>query len=129
MGEGQPRRPCSFRVGSSASHDPSTSPGCADAGPSFDPKQAYDAYRSLYSGRILLGMQPPPEAWGGSRLSRAEARDLALYVKQRPGRGGAGAMLWHLGKDGEAPTAQAISTLVCRTLALANCSTQLPPHY
>jgi hypothetical protein len=38
-------------------------------------------------------------------------------------------MLWHLGKDSEAPTAQALSTLVCRTLTLANCSQPLPPHY
>lgn len=44
----------------------------ADAGPTFRPTQAFNAYRSLYSGRILLGVEVPPEAWGGHVTSEAE---------------------------------------------------------
>lgn len=64
-----------------------------DAGPTYSPKQALDAYRSLYSGRILLGVQVPPEAWGGHVITLAEAQDTTAYVKAA---GGDGMMLWSL---------------------------------
>ena len=35
----------------------------ADAGPLYNPKEAYDAYRSLFKGQILMGVEVPPEAW------------------------------------------------------------------
>ncbi|KAL4428423.1 hypothetical protein ABPG75_002512 [Micractinium tetrahymenae] len=95
-----------------------------DAGPDFRPTQAFNAYRSLYSGRILLGVEVPPEAWGGHETSAAEVRGLAQYVKQRP-QGGAGMFLWSLQKSGT-PSAQDISGVVCRNLALGNCSQLLP---
>ena len=36
---------------------------CTDAGPLYNPKEAYDAYRSLFKGQILMGVEVPPEAW------------------------------------------------------------------
>lgn len=95
-----------------------------DAGPSFRPTQAFNAYRSLYSGRILLGVQVPPEAWGGHEMSAAEVRGLAQYVKQRP-QGGSGMFLWSLQKSGT-PSARNVSGVVCRNLGLGNCSQPLP---
>ncbi|KAL4439236.1 hypothetical protein ABPG77_004138 [Micractinium sp. CCAP 211/92] len=95
-----------------------------DAGPTFRPTQAFNAYRSLYSGRILLGVEVPPEAWGGHVTSEAEVRGLAQYVKLRP-RGGAGMFLWSLQKAG-LPSAQNVSGIVCRNLGLGKCSQRLP---
>ncbi|PSC67018.1 chitinase [Micractinium conductrix] len=33
-----------------------------DAGPTYKPKEALDAYRSLFKGRILMGVEVPPES-------------------------------------------------------------------
>lgn len=94
-----------------------------DAGPTYDPKEALDAYRALYSGRILMGVQVPPEAWGGHVITVQECQQTAAYVKAN---GGDGMMLWSLQKAGT-PSAQTLSTTICNSLGLGSCSTPLFP--
>lgn len=54
-------------------------------------QEAYDAYRSLFSGQIAMGVEVANEAWGGNVISLDEVRKTANYIKAR---GGNGMMLW-----------------------------------
>jgi chitinase len=92
-----------------------------DAGVAFDPKLAYQAYSTYYSGPIQLGMQIPPESWGGHALTMAEATVLSMYVKDN---GGSGMMLWALMKSGS-PSAQEVSRDVCLIFDLPDCQAPL----
>lgn len=96
-----------------------------DAGNSYSPKEALDAHRALFPppGQILLGVQVPPEAWGGHVITQAECADIAAYVRQANGDG---MMLWSLQKPGT-PSAQQLTTTICTSLALGNCSAPLWP--
>ena len=48
-----------------------------DASNAYNVTEAYNAYRSLFSGKILMGIEVPPEAWGGHVTSVAEVSTLA----------------------------------------------------
>lgn len=97
-----------------------------DAGTSFNPKQAYEAYASLYSGPMALGMEVALEAWGDHVISMREVVDLSTFVKRV---GGSGMMLWSLQKPAdEGPTAQQISQEVCTIFGLEDCMAPLFPR-
>ena len=34
-----------------------------DAGPTYSPQQAFDAYSAIFAGRLAMGVEPAPEAW------------------------------------------------------------------
>lgn len=94
-----------------------------DAGPDYQPKLAYQAYSTYFSGPMQLGMQIPPESWGGHALTMAEAADLSYFVR---GSNGSGMMLWALTKQG-IPSAQDVSQTVCVIFNLQNCAAPLFP--
>ncbi|KAL4447578.1 hypothetical protein ABPG75_004797 [Micractinium tetrahymenae] len=94
-----------------------------DASNAFNAKEAYDAYRSLFKGQILMGVEVPPEAWGGHVITVPEAQDLTAYVMAH---GGDGMMIWSLQKSGT-PSAQTLSTTICNTLGMGSCSDPLFP--
>ncbi|KDD72609.1 hypothetical protein H632_c3129p0, partial [Helicosporidium sp. ATCC 50920] len=96
-----------------------------DAGNSYDPKEALDAYTHYFSGKVLLGLEVAPEAWGGHVISNAEVDSLAAYVKQK---GTAGMMLWAAYKQAQAgtPTVAQISSRVCNALGMWDCATPMP---
>jgi chitinase len=96
-----------------------------DAGLSFNPKEAYAAYTSYFSGPIQLGMQVAREAWGDHVISNREVVDLSTFVRDN---GGSGMMLWSLQKKNEeGPSAQQISTTVCTIFGLPQCLDPLFP--
>ena len=96
-----------------------------DAGDVYNPKLAYEAYSTYYSGPMQLGMQVPKDAWGGHSLTNAEVVDLSTFVK---GVGGSGMMLWALQKPSDGgPTAQDISREVCIIFNLPDCLVPLFP--
>ena len=96
-----------------------------DAGVLFNPKEAYSAYTSLFSGPIQLGMQVAREAWGDHVISNREVVDLSTFVRDN---GGSGMMLWSLQKQNEeGPSAQQISTTVCMIFSLPQCMDPLFP--
>lgn len=66
-----------------------------DAGPTFGPLDAYAAYRSYFPGTILIGLTPPPEAWGGHEYSIAEA---VCTIKSAMEQGAGGAVVFAIGK-------------------------------
>lgn len=96
-----------------------------DAGDLYNPKQAYEAYSTYYSGPMQLGMQVPRDAWGGHSLTNAEVIDLSTFVRNV---GGSGMMLWSLQKSSDGgPTAQDISREVCIIFGLPECLLPLFP--
>lgn len=94
-----------------------------DAGPLYNPNEAYDAHRSLFKGQILMGVEVPPEAWGGHVITLEEARNTTAYIRSA---GGDGMMIWSLQKSG-IPSAQALSAEICNTLGMGGCATPLFP--
>jgi hypothetical protein len=90
-----------------------------DASPAYSPEQALAAYQHYFRGQIAMGIETPPEAWGGHVETTGEIDTLADAVNAS---GGAGLMLWSLQKPG--PT-QSFATEICTRLNLGGCSTPL----
>lgn len=96
-----------------------------DAGDLYNPKLAYEAYSTYYSGPMQMGLQVPKDAWGGHSLTSIEVIDLSTFVKNV---GGSGMMLWSLQKPSDGgPTAQDISREVCIIFGLPECLLPLFP--
>lgn len=69
-----------------------------DAGDKYDPQQAYQAYRSVYSGPLLLGFETGNPGWGGYVLTAADVvRNVGFMKKQRNDDG---IFVWCDKKDG-----------------------------
>ncbi|WP_218110018.1 glycoside hydrolase family 18 protein [Oligoflexus tunisiensis] len=94
----------------------------AGAPTGYDPKMAFDAYRELYKGPLMMGVEVPPEAWGGHVSTPAEAQDRANYVLSK---GGSGMMIWSLHKTGNYTATQFVQAM-CRTMQLPSCESALP---
>jgi chitinase len=90
-----------------------------DAGPTYSPETALAAYQHYFKGAISMGVEVPPEAWGGHEYTIAEIDALADAVNQN---GGAGLMLWSIQKQG---TTQSFATEMCTKLALASCASPM----
>ena len=98
-----------------------------DAGPEYDPIIALAAYQNYFQGNIVMGVEVPPEGWGGHVYTISEVRNLAQAVMNT---NAAGMMLWSLQKQPDGtpsdtnPNAQMMTQAICETLLLGNC--QLP---
>jgi chitinase len=89
----------------------------------FDPLESFNSQRAAFpSAAVALGVEVPPEAWGGNVVTLAQVKEYAQYVKANGGRG---MMIWSLQKKGT-PTAAAISNTVCTTLGMGNCTQTYP---
>jgi len=51
-----------------------------DAGTSFDPINAFKAYRKYYEGPLMIGVEVPPEAWGGHIVTLEEVKKLVNHI-------------------------------------------------
>jgi chitinase len=90
-----------------------------DAGPTYDPKEALAAYHHYFPGKIAMGIEVPPEAWGGHVETTAEIDSLADAVSAG---GGAGLMLWAIQKPSQA---QVFATEMCNKLGLSSCTSPM----
>jgi chitinase len=86
-----------------------------DAGVSYQPSQALKAFQHYYKGPITMGIEVPPEAWGGHETTPEEINALAKEVLNN---NAAGLMLWSIQKQGPA---QLFATQICKNLGLSNC--------
>ena len=62
----------------------------------YDPVEALAAYQHYYHGKLTLGVEIPPEAWGGNILTITELERLLQAVNNQHA---AGIMLWSLQKQ------------------------------
>lgn len=95
----------------------------------YDPEQALEAYQHYFPGRVVMGIEAPPEGQGGHVYSLAAVRDLAAAVRRKKA---AGLMLWYIGKEAphpspQSPSPQMIAQEVCREFHLGDCQEPLLP--
>jgi chitinase len=101
-----------------------------DASPAYDPIQALAAYQTYWKGAIAMGVEVPPEAWGGHVTNVTEVDALADAVVSKQA---AGMMLWSLEKKPNGavsptnPDAQTLASAICTKLAMGNCAAPLLP--
>ena len=100
-----------------------------DAGPAYDPAQAFRAYRAVWKGPLALGISVMPSSQGGPRFTVARTAQLLRTVANDPL---AGAMLYALletppGPPGpDNPDYRALSVAICVSLARPGCDAPLP---
>jgi len=95
-----------------------------DAGDSYVPSRALQAYSYYYNGIINMGVEVPPEAWGGHIYTVSDINQLGASVMARPT---AGMMLWSAQKQGGSdspsnPDANLQAATICNILKLSDCA-------
>lgn len=99
-----------------------------DASPEYNPQVALAAYQNYFKEKIVMGVEVPPEGWGGHVYTIPEVPNLAQAVIDS---NAAGMMLWSLQKQPNEtpsdtnPNAQMIAQAICQTLSLGNCQQPL----
>ena len=79
-----------------------------DASPVYDPVTAFKAYRSYYNGPILIGVEVPPEAWGGHVITLSEVERYSKGVVSDNKTNGL--FVWSYQKSGEPSSISIINT-------------------
>ncbi|ELR22409.1 chitinase Chi60, putative [Acanthamoeba castellanii str. Neff] len=101
-----------------------------DASNAYDPVVALTAYRAIYSGQINMGVEVPPEAWGGHVYTVDAIKRLGKAVMSDSK---AGMMLWSVQKQTNQatspsyPSANLAATTICQILGLPSCSQPINP--
>lgn len=93
-----------------------------DASNEYNPIDGFDAYKAIYSGKLYLGLEVPPEAWGGHALTKDEAVTFSDHSRKN---GGKGVFIWSLQKTGAGTTAKTFLTPVCQLFDLEKCDAEL----
>lgn len=94
-----------------------------DAGTTYQPEQAYLAYKSFFPGKVTLGVEVPPEAWGGHNLTMSELSGLISFINQNDGDG---MMIWSLQDNpNSTPNPTTISQAICNGFGLPDCTADL----
>jgi len=94
-----------------------------DASNVYSPTDAFNAYRSIYKGKLLIGLEVPPEAWGGHVLTVDEAKGYANYSKNN---GGSGLFIWSLEKTNGTTNAYSFFQPICNIFGLNDCNKPIP---
>ena len=72
-----------------------------DAGTSYDPIKAFKAYRSYYDGPLMLGVEVPPEAWGGHMVTLSEVQKYVNCILDDEKSINNGIFVWRYQKNGK----------------------------
>ncbi len=100
-----------------------------EAGRSYDPDRAYAAYRAIWPGPLLLGVQVPPDKTGGPDYSVPRLKHYAGGQAAQPL---GGIMLYSLSRDSPAggspavPDAALAARTLCEALGRGGCEARLP---
>jgi len=94
-----------------------------DAGNEYKPTSAFKAYKSIFSKNIVIGLEIPPETWGGHKLTVEEALEIAKYSKEH---GGKGIFFWSLQKREGSTTINTYIKPLAQLLKLPNSDKPLP---
>jgi chitinase len=96
-----------------------------DAGPGFDPLEAFRAYRAVWPGRLALGVAVRRKGGTGPFPTVAKAEALAREVARDPW---GGMMLYPLlaMPEGGGPSASDLAGALCRGLGIADCAAPIP---
>jgi len=80
----------------------------------YKPKQALDAYKALFKGPVIIGIEGGQQAWGGHITTAEEAADLAKYSGS--------AFFWSWQK----PQTRELIQAACRALGKSGCEQAMP---
>ena len=100
-----------------------------DAGPEYDPLEAFRAYRAVWPGPLALGVEVQWKGGAGPFVGAAQAQALAREVAKD--RNGA-MMLYPLLSlpegvgSADRPDGRTLATALCRGLELAGCDAEAP---
>jgi len=97
-----------------------------NAGTTYSVTTAYAAYKSLFSGKVTIGVEVPLEQSGDHFLTLAELKQDTAFVLNQTGD--AGISLWALQKYNATFSAQTIAQQVCNDFNLGNCTKPLFPY-
>lgn len=78
-----------------------------DASDVFNPTEAFQAYRSIFSKDIYLGFEVGPQAWGGALLTLDQVKLWGEFVKAQKGN----FFIWSWQKAGNPDAKKVIETL------------------
>lgn len=101
-----------------------------DAGTSFEPNEALAAYQHYFNGAVAMGVEVPPEAWGGHVYTLPAVADLTKAVLESASKTGnpPGMMIWALQIDAKGtassdnPSAEMMSVQICQQMGLGDCN-------
>lgn len=79
-----------------------------DASNAYNPIEAYQAYRSYFSGPLLIGFEVPPEAWGGHTVTIDEVNKIKGSISVKTD----GFFVWSYQKPGSPSCSDIINAVV-----------------
>lgn len=87
----------------------------------YNPVEAYHAYRDIYKGVLNIGVETPPEAWGGNIVTYGDVWEMAKAVKANDNKKD-GLFIWSLQKKSSSSmsTKQTMEKM-CTELDIGNC--------
>lgn len=94
-----------------------------DASPVYNEKEAFQAYKYLYKGELLIGGEIPPEAWGGHILTKEKFEDLAKYSMTN---GGNGVFMWSFHKQDGSNNINSYLSSICILYSYSQCDELIP---
>ena len=82
----------------------------------YNPVEAYRAYKAIFKGVINIGIESPPEAWGGNVVESQHIKQIAAAVDKNSGDG---LFIWSLQKPSSGTmSTSAIMEMMCSELGL-----------
>jgi chitinase len=94
-----------------------------DASPVYSPIDAFDAYQSIFKGKIHIGLEVPPEAWGGNVLTVENSQKYADHVVNKNGEG---IFIWSLQKSTQGVNSMTFLQPICKIFNLTGCDENIP---
>jgi len=94
-----------------------------DAGVNYSALNAFDAFKNIFNRKIRIGLEIPPEAWGGDILSVDRGVKYAEYSMKN---NGAGIFIWSLNKVYNQLNAKAYLMPICKLYGLSECDLDIP---
>lgn len=94
-----------------------------DAGKTFSAFDSFDAYKSIFNRAIRIGIEVPPEAWGGDFITIQRAVEYAKYSKEN---NGAGVFVWSFNKIYNELNSYSYLKPICEFYGLAECNKEIP---
>lgn len=85
----------------------------------YNPVESYNAYKSIFNGKVNIGLESPPEAWGGDLVSSEAVNNVANAVLANQGDG---LFFWSIQKTSNGPlSTSAMAEQMCTALGNGNC--------
>ena len=87
----------------------------------YNPLEAYKAYRAIYKGILNIGIEVPPEAWGGNVVTSDHIKQIAAGLDKSSDDG---LFVWSIQKpSGGSLSVSGIIEQMCSELGKTDCTT------